>query len=232
MGGTVGTYQSGVVLGAPGAIVNDPNTAGGFDGKNDRVDMGDPADGSLDFGDQDFSVEAWVKATPTGERAIISKRPYSNNPRPFWQVLVTDDVGQVGRIRVNYGDGTITREVYGPAVRVDNGAWHHVVVLFDRDTGIIVYVDGTNVRTNLVGITGSVSNSGALIIGKSAGYNNFAGNLDEVALYAGLLSPERIAAHHQAGIGQLGLVQPSGLLARLVGGALNISESPWRAFSP
>ena len=221
------------MLGVPGAIVNDPNTAGGFDGKNDRVDMGDPADESLDFGAQDFSVEAWVKATPTGERAIISKRAYSNSPRPFWQVLVTDDAGQTGRIRVNYGDGTITREVYGPAVRVDDGAWHHVVVLFDRDTGIIVYVDGTNVRTNLVGITGSVSNSGALNIGKSAGYNNFAGNLDEVAIYAGLLSPERIAAHHQAGTGQLGPIQPSGLLARLVGGELDISaESPWRALSP
>jgi hypothetical protein len=232
MGGTVGTYQGGVVLGTPGAIVNDTNTAGGFDGKNGRVDMGDPANEILDFGTQDFSVEAWVKATAPGERAIISKRPYSNTPRPFWQVLVTDDSGQLGRIRVNFGDGTITREVYGPAVRVDNGAWHHVVVLFDRDTGIVVYVDGTNVRTNVVGIAGSVSNNGDLLVGKSAGYNNFKGNLDEVAVYAGLLSPERIAAHHQAGIGQLGLIQPSGLLARLVGGELNISESPWRAFSP
>ena len=73
-----------------------------------------------------------------------------------------------GASGVNYGDGTITREVAGPAVRVDDGAWHHVVVLFDRDTGIIVYVDVTNFRTNLVGITGSVSNSGAMNIGKSA----------------------------------------------------------------
>ncbi len=161
--------------------------------------MGDPVSGSIDFGTQDFSVEAWVKATANDERAIISKRPYSATPPPFWQLTVTDDGSQIGRIRVNYGDGTMTREVYGPAVRVDDGVWHHVVVLFDRDTGIIVYVDGTNVRANVGAIPGDISNTGVLLVGKSPGYGNFKGNIDEVALYAGLLSPARIAAHHESG---------------------------------
>ena len=75
MGGPVGHYLSGTLLGAPGALVYDTNTSAGFDGGDDRVDMGDPVSGSIDFGTQDFSVEAWVKATANDERAIISKRP-------------------------------------------------------------------------------------------------------------------------------------------------------------
>ncbi len=83
--------------------------------------MGDPADGSLDLGTDDFSAEAWVKTNANGERTIISKRPLGTPTPPHWQLTVTDDPGHVGEIRVNIFDGTVTRQVYGPPLRVDNG---------------------------------------------------------------------------------------------------------------
>ena len=110
--------------------------------------MGDPVDGRLDFGTQDFTAEAWVRATANDERVILGKRAYGTPAPPYWQVTVTDDSSHQGHIRVNVFDGVVTPQVYGPNIRVDDGLWHHVVVAFDRDAGIVVYVDGVSAGTD------------------------------------------------------------------------------------
>jgi hypothetical protein len=194
LGGAPGTYLSGSVLGVPGALAGDASTAVRFEGVDDRVSMSDPASGALDFGTNDFSVEAWVKTTLNGERTIVSKRPSTG---PYWQFTVTDDSGHVGQIRVNASDGAATRQAYGPARRVDDGAWHHVVVVFDRDTGIVVYVDGQSLAT-AGPLTGDVSNTGPMLIGKATGYGYLAGDVDEVAVYPAILPASRVAAHYAA----------------------------------
>jgi Concanavalin A-like lectin/glucanases superfamily len=194
LGAAPGTYLSGAVLGAPGALAGDANTAVGLDGVDDRVSMGDPASGALDFGTGDFSAEAWVRTTVNGERTIVSKRPSTG---PYWQFTVTDDSGHAGQIRVNASDGTTTRQAYGPARRVDDGAWHHVVVVFDRDTGIVVYVDGVSQAT-AGPLTGDVSSSGPFLVGKATGYGYLAGDVDEVAVYPAALPAARVAAHYSA----------------------------------
>jgi hypothetical protein len=189
-----------VVLGVAGAIVGDSSTAARFDGGNDRVTMGDPASGSLDFGTTDFTVEVWVRATASDERAIISKRSYTAG-QPYWQATVTDDGSRIGRVRVNLYDSTVTRELYGPAIRVDDGAWHHVAVVFDRDTGVTVYVDSVAATTSLV-FGGNIGNDGELMLGKSAGYPYFKGDLDEGAVYGTALSASQVQAHYLAGRSQ------------------------------
>jgi hypothetical protein len=161
---------------------------------DDRVSMGDPAAGGLDFGSGDFSVEAWVKTTVNGERTVVSKRPSTG---PYWQFTVTDDSGHAGEIRVNASDGTVTRQAYGPPIRVDNGVWHHVVVVFDRDTGIVVYVDGQSAATAAV-LPGDVSSSGPFLVGKATGYGYFSGEIDEVAAYPAALPAARVVAHFAA----------------------------------
>lgn len=175
-------------------LAGDSNTAGGFDGGDDRIEFGDPSDGHLDVGTGDFTIEAWVKATANDERVIIAKRTTSGG---YWQVTVSDDSNHAGEIRANVFDGTTLRQAYGPALRVDDGNWHHVVVTFDRDVGITIYVDGV-ARSTAGAFTGDASNTGALVIGKGSGYPNYRGVLDEVALYPSLLSPARIQAHAQA----------------------------------
>jgi hypothetical protein len=199
LGAVPGTYQGGVVLGVAGALAGDANTATRFDGGNDKVTMRDPASGSLDFGTGDFTVEAWVRATANDERAIVSKRSYTVG-EPYWQATVTDDGSQTGRVRVNTFDGVTSRQVYGPAVRIDDGAWHHVVLAFDRDAGVAIYVDGTMATTSAT-LPGDVGNTGELLVGKSPGYSYFKGDLDEVAVYASLLSTAQVQAHFAAGRG-------------------------------
>ena len=184
--------------GVAGALAGDSNSAAHLDGGDDQVNMGDPADGALDAGTSDFSVEAWVKATANDERALISKRAAGS--QPYWQVTVTDDGSQIGRIRVNVFDGAVARQAYGPAVRVDDGTWHHVVVSFDRDSGITIWVDGVS-RATAGPAPGDVGNAGPLLIGKASGYGNLKGDVDEVAIYGSLLDPARVAAHYAAGRG-------------------------------
>jgi hypothetical protein len=98
--------------------------------------------------------------------------------------------------------GSTTRTAYGPAVRVDNNAWHHVVVVFDRDVGIIVYVDGA-VRTTNGAITSNLDNQGEFLVGKSDNWFSpyFKGDLDELALYKKVLTATRVQAHLNKGRG-------------------------------
>ena len=202
LGGAPGNYRNGVALGAVGALAGDVDRAARFDGRDDVIGMSDPTSGVLDFGTGDFAVEAWVKATADNERAIISKRVFFSS-EPYWEVNVTDDGGHKGEVRATVNNGTVTRQAYGPAIRVDKeGLWHHVVVQFDRDFGITIYVDGVS-RTTTGTFTGNISNTGELLVGKSTSLfvPYFKGDLDEVALYGRLLPAARIQAHRSAGLG-------------------------------
>ena len=198
-GGVTGAYQNGVTLGVTGALVGDTNRAARFDGSNDQVNMGDPGTGALDFGTGDFSVEAWVKGTANAERTVAAKMATSG---PYWVVTVSDDAGFVGRVRARIFDGSVTRTAYGPTTRVDNGAWHHVVAVFDRDSGITVYVDGV-AATTAGAATGSVSNTAPFMLGNSntPSFGFFAGDLDEVAVYPAVLPAARVTAHRTRGLG-------------------------------
>ena len=68
---------------------------------------------------------------------------------------------------------------------------------YDRDAGITISVDGVTTFTALA-IAPDVSNTGTVEIGKAPTHNYFKGDLDEVALYGGLVPVARIAAHRAA----------------------------------
>jgi hypothetical protein len=191
-----GVYESTVVLGVAGAIVGNANTAVGFDSKNDRVSMGDPASGALDFGAGDFSVETWIRPTLAGGRVVLGKR----GSGPGWSIAVSGTSGHHGEVAATIADGAVTRLAYGPAKRVDDGTWHHIVLAVDRDTGMTVYVDGLS-RATAGPATGSVSNAVALEIGRVSNFSVYKGDVDEVSLYPSLLSSARVQAHYAAGRG-------------------------------
>lgn len=141
---------------------------------------------------------------------------------------ISDDDQHNGEIRLDASDGGPNRRAYGPAgVRVDNGAWHHVVAVVDRDVGITLWVDGISGAT-AGALTGSVSNGAPFMIGKSGlgDFPWFSGLVDEVAVYPSVLSSARIAAHRNAALGTNGTTagnpgasaQKSGASPQLLGG--------------
>lgn len=200
-GAAPGSYQGGVTLGLAGALAGDTNRSNGYDGSNDRISMGDPSSGVLDVGTLDFTFEAWVKAVGNEERVIASKRSKTASA-PYWRVTVTDDAGHVGEVRAAGFDGVASVSAYGPAIRVDNGVWHHVVAVFDRDVGITIWVDGLS-RATAGALPRTMSNSGSFYLARSPEESlpYFRGQLDEVAVYGAALSADRVAAHRSAGNG-------------------------------
>jgi hypothetical protein len=94
-----------------------------------------------------------------------------------------------------------------------DGNWHHVVVTYDEnevnlghDMGIELYLDGARYSTTIVDPNGHAllgPELYILMIGaeQNLGYaaNAFGGYIDEFAVYAGVLPPERVAAHYAAG---------------------------------
>ena len=193
-----GTYQNGTILGVPGAIP-DGNPAARFDGLDDRVNMADPASGALDFGTGDFTVEAWVRTGANGEQIIASKQ-IGTAGVPYWQVTVTDDFGHAGSVRAKLYDGTVTRQVYGPPVHVDDGAWHHLAVVFARASGITIYVDKIFVSQTAGAMAGDVSNTANFLVGGRtiSSYPSWSGDIDEAAVYPSALTQARLAAHYDA----------------------------------
>jgi Concanavalin A-like lectin/glucanases superfamily/TGF-beta propeptide len=192
-----GWYGGGVEPGAEGGIEDNADTAATFSGTEPGPDVFvDDAPG-LNFGAADFTVEAWISTTENGERAVVGKRGTS---WPGWEVTVTDDLGFEGRVRAVLDDGSVHRTAYGPSARVDDGAWHHIVVVFARATGTTVYVDRIGSFTPGPA-TGSVSNAAvSLRIGGSPTEDPFIGDIDEVAVYPFALSASRARANFAAGM--------------------------------
>jgi hypothetical protein len=85
---------------------------------------------------------------------------------------------------------------------VDDGVWHHVVVVFDRSSGITIYVDKVYSRHTAGALPGDVDNTASMLVGGPTidSYPGFHGDLDEVAVYPDDLSPSAIADHYDAAI--------------------------------
>jgi hypothetical protein len=105
----------------------------------DYVSLGKPAD--LNFGTStDFSIAFWTKAvTWSGDPSFIGNKNWNSG-------------GNQGYVLANDGDGHFqwnlagppgSRKDYdGPPGTFSDGAWHHVVVTFERNGVASTYVDG------------------------------------------------------------------------------------------
>jgi hypothetical protein len=133
------------------------------------------------------SIEAWIKTKQarTDRAAFFSTRPandpYSGLYLAYW-----------------YGGVLFwTQHGYANATSyVDDDKWHHIVITHDGTTGAI-YIDG---RLNITAVWPHVAETGnpnPVVLGHDLPQNEyFIGNLDEVAIYIGVLSPATIAAHY------------------------------------
>lgn len=190
-----GTTFQNVTFGVPGALNSDPDTAVNFDGNQAKINV--PYSSALNTAR--FTVEAWAKVTTdsTGHRSPVASRDdppqrgfifYAapNNQWQFW----TGTGAQVG-----------WNVVGGAAAEPE--VWAHLVGVYDG-TNKFFYVNGVLVGANRSAFT--PNGSRVLRIGASAtespvGDFFFNGDVDEVAVYPAVLSPERVVAHYASGAG-------------------------------
>jgi subtilisin family serine protease len=188
-----------------GTLVNGPvwtsgqiNGALDFDGDDDYVDVGDPVDGSLDFGATDsFSISVWVKTAEDGQ-PVYKQRITGDGYREGYKVRVYFEKLYFG-MKDTSNNGT---EIFG-STTVTNNEWHHVVAVRDTvEDKVYLYLDGTSDATPVTDNTiESLATSRSLEIARGAGVYYYTGKIDDVRIYDRALSAEEVQQLYEEGLG-------------------------------
>ncbi len=200
--GASAAYGGAPVFGVPGAIAFDSDTAVRFDeGASARIDLGNvlakPGTGTPE------SFELWFQPL----------QPLTNQPRFLFD---RDVPGGGQRYDFFAFDGKLELErhdadggvdgVYDNGANLVLGTWYHLVVTLagmSPTNGLKIYVNGSLAAAadETVTLADAV---GAFVFGAKVSdpsTNAANGAIDELAIYTHVLTPARILAHYNAGIG-------------------------------
>ncbi|MEJ7730135.1 MAG: LamG domain-containing protein [Polyangiaceae bacterium] len=203
-GAVGGVYEDAPVLGAPGGVVGDADTAVVLDGVDDGVVFGDAHDL---LGAVSFTVEVWVKPSMYGTEfpRVLDKEvflPLRNGYTMFLREPEATDPNQSRHGFECWLEGEITIRVL-PDVAPALDVWTHVVARMDGAAQQMrVFHDGVLIGAQDGSDCAMIDNAGVLRLGgNSGGGSRYAGGVDEVAIYDHALSDARILAHWQVGSG-------------------------------
>lgn len=214
--GRNGAYYNAPTLGVAGAVGD--GTAVAFDGVSDSAVV--PAGPWVPTHTSSWSFECWVKFSATGYATAASVRAPALGT---YEITVNLTIGRTsGRIGAETWDWQNAASRVISNVNNNDGAWHHVVVTFDKPTNTLkLYIDGSLRDAKTQGLTGVAGDRSLTLAANNVGSaQHFPGSLDEVALYGGVLSADRVAVHHAAAVGgsvvSLGVVGESDVAFPLV----------------
>lgn len=169
----------------------------GANATNDRLAIGDPADGSLDFGTNSFSYGLWLYATGsvgtydmpwTKGGGCVGCRGYDMEfGSGSWTTYIGD------------GDEVNTSTVSASPIL---NAWTHVMVVVDRPASKHnTYVNGALVTSDTISATfGSVDTTTVATIGaSSSGAYPFLGMIDDVRVYNRALTADEVDLLYNGG---------------------------------
>lgn len=166
-----------------------------FDGVDDFLEVNDDVTLHLNSGES-MTFEFWIKTNNSGEESVLFHKYESINPNPNYLLTITDNGIFKGQIRDSYG-------LYSNLTSnstINDGKWHYIIFVIDRVVDKLkVYIDGNfdNMTDDLT--TGSSTNNGDLLIGKTASDDRyFNGSIDEIRIYDRALSAKEIGNHHQS----------------------------------
>lgn len=143
-----------------------------FDGTDDGVDMGNPANFNITA---NITLEAWVYSTnTTGDQKIITK--FGDVALDNAYALQT--VNGEPQFYLDLGAGW---QVCGAGTTLSANTWYHIAGTYDG-TNMKIYVNG--VERNSIAQTGAIDVSASTFkIGTWAGGNFWTGQLDEVRVW-------------------------------------------------
>ena len=159
---------------------------------------------------ESFTIELWVKTTNVGPQVFIG-RDAPGLPTAALQWYVGIGAGGLASFNLSDDDGNGQFVAGVGATRLDDGLWHHVVLVRDASLTAngttLVYVDGGDPEATYntvaydAGFFGSPTaplTIGYLLVNETTPNFRFEGSLDEVALYDRALSKDEIQAHFAA----------------------------------
>ncbi len=109
-----------------------------------------PQNDELNFGEtEDFTVEFWIYTTASNsDPAIISNKNWNSGGNVGWGLFYR---GNDWKVNIN-GSGGSRVDANSNAPNINDGRWHHLAAVFDRDGMLSLYQDGF--MTNQVSIAG------------------------------------------------------------------------------
>ena len=175
-----------VTNGASGAVIGDSDTAASFDGSATGV-AGAQA---KEAGPNAFSVGAWIKTTTnSGGKIVGFGDSQSGTSGNYDRHLYMDNAGHVVFGVYNNGIYTVTSQT-----TYNDGQWHQLVGTLSS-SGMVLYIDGKKIGTNAGTVQGQPYNGYWRVGGDNLNAwpsrpssNNFAGTVDEVAIYPSALT--------------------------------------------
>ena len=171
-----------------------------LDGVNDYVTWGDPGDGSLDFGTNDFAVEFDLYLRSSENLEPIFCRGYDFSPQEGGGGFIFYNDGGPLVVRLADGDNLETVTVMASADDLLN-SWRHFVFNFDRDGNLAVYIDGViNGTGSIAAASGSINDTYGFYVGITPRYGTtYIGHfdMDELRLYERRLTETEITERYQ-----------------------------------
>jgi len=169
-----------------------------FNGSN-YIDFGNQT--SLDFGPNNFTIGAWIKANSSGDRTILAKRETSES---YWHFRVYGRGNQLALLTnngagVRYHQSNLDERLY-------DGYWHYITVVRDSGNKVSFYIDSSFLSS--VSDEGQdTSNNQSVLMGAytKTGEYPFNGTIDEVKIWNRSLIPEEILREYE-GTRKLGLI--------------------------
>jgi hypothetical protein len=198
----VGTGNTGVISSATwtsGKIGKGLN----FDGSDDYVSLGDPADGTFDPGTEDFSLElwAWISSSQVDNNypQLVWKGGWGGTTQPGFNIYYDTSSGTL-YFRTKYADlGSEISSTYNLSGNNFLDKWIHIAGTVDRDGNQRLFINGQLKDTDGVSSYSAVSlsNNTSFYIG-GTGYD-FTGKIDSIRFYKYLRSPAQIAWDYNRG---------------------------------
>jgi hypothetical protein len=191
-----GTYTGTPTLAQPGLLPGDADTCAKFNG--DYVDGGALTATALGIANNaDRTIECWLKVEPSGSGGTY-RVPWAvgGGSQPAALYIGLSDTASPTAWEIGLWGGVSSFTMPSPVA-----AARHVALTYAGATKAFeVFVDGVSVHTythgaNLTTVGAAPFDAGWL---RPTAANHWAGWLDEVAVYASVLSGARIAAHFAA----------------------------------
>ena len=158
---------------------------------------------------QNFTVALWARhlagfeddrdiGGSASDPAMISNKDWSSGANKGWFIGGQSN----GSWKWNIADGSDRADfTLGDRETTGDGSWHHVLVAHDRDGLATFYLDGKLVGSTNLSSIGDIDAALPTVIGNDGGEGafRFTGDIDEVAIWRRVLTPEEAGDVHARG---------------------------------